>query len=372
MSEEWFVEDQAALEDARAFMKKRGMRRSLNTALLVRRALDHGVEVTPGRDGRAQLAYQGRTAWFRAGSSNLNQPLAKRCVTNKEITSRLLRSRGLRAPENCGFAAGQVRRAWQWAEAIAPVVVKPAAGGRGRLVHVGIEDFDEFEWAFDAVAAEGGEVLVEQSVTGVDHRVTVINGKVVAATRRTPPNVVGDGSRTVAELIEAKNIERRMCANPVHKQLKLRGPEIRHLKVQGLTADSVPAAADVVQLRSAANVSTGGDAVDATDDLSPEAIAYVERAGRAIPGLRMGGFDVLLDGRSDAEPWILEVNSIPMISPHHFPWDGQPRDVMSVVLQALFPALREQGDEPSTGAGRQRSDRWRKSVGLRRRLARLR
>lgn len=372
MSGEPFVEDLDALEDARAFMKRRGMPRSLNTALLVRRALDRGVRMTAGRDGRADLAYQGRTGWFRAGNSNLNSRLVRRSTGNKEITSRLLRSRGLRAPENCGFDAGEVRRAWQWAESIAPVVVKPATGREGRLVHVGIEDFGEFEWAFNAVGAEGGQVLVEQAVTGVDHRLTVINGSVVAATRRSPAHVVGDGSGTIAELVEAKNLKRRTRENPVHKRLRLGDPEVHHLGLQGLTTDSVPPAGAIVQLRSAANVSTGGDAADATDDLTPEAIAYVERAARAIPGLRMAGFDVLLDGAADAEPWILEVNSIPMVSPHHFPWEGQPRDVMSVVLEALFPALRTQDQDSPPGTGQSSNDRWRKSVGLRRRLSRLR
>src|SRR5690625_3536426 len=320
-------------------MDRHGIHRSLNNALLVQRALDRGVEVSAGRNQRVQLAFGGKSAWFDASNSNLNRSLVKRVAGNKSITTALLRAEGVSAPENCVFTAEELQRAWAWAEPIVPVAVKPPTGQEGRLVHVDVTDYSEFERTFNAVAAAGGAVLVEQYVQGVDHRATVIDGAVVAVTRRIPAHVVGDGSTPLAALIEAKNTDRRTRGNLVHKKLTVGETEAHYLNEQGLTDSSTAAAGLVVWLRGAANVSTGGHAIDATEDLTSQDGAAIQAALRAFPGSRLAGVDVLLDREGGGPPWILEVNSKPSVSPHHFPWEGQPRDVMTKVLEAMFPAL---------------------------------
>lgn len=329
----------AALQPAYDYMAQRGIHRGLNNALLVQRALERGVHVSAGKNERVQLSYQGRNAWFDASNSNLNRALVKRVAGNKAITTALLRAEGVNAPENCVFTAEELQRAWAWAEPILPVAVKPSTGQEGRLVHVNIDSFTEFERTFNAVVAEGLPVLVEKFVIGVDHRATVVDGKVVGVTRRIPAHVVGDGSTTVAGLIEAKNEERRARRNPVHGKLALGETEAHYLREQGLTVSATPGADQVVWLRGGANVSTGGDAVDATDNLTEQEIEAIEGAVRSFPGMRLAGVDVLVDRETGGEPWILEVNSKPSVSPHHFPWEGKSRDVMSTVLEAMFPAL---------------------------------
>lgn len=113
----------------------------------------------------------------------------------------------------------------------------------------------------------------------------------------------------------------------------------RHLARQGLTSDSVVEQGRTIYLRGTANLHTGGDVADATDDLTAEEIAEVEAASRAIPGLRVAGFDVLLPREPGHGPLsILEANSNPMISGHHFPWFGSGRDAAGAVLDAMFPA----------------------------------
>lgn len=335
------------LKRTKRFMKELGIKRGPNTAVLVHQALARGITVSGGRDQRAELSFKGHTAWFRAGNSNLNSALAKRAVNHKGVLSTFLRSLELRIPQNYVFGRDDLRRAWAWAEPIAPVVIKPPSGRLGRLVHVDIADFVEFERAFVAVADAEGEVLVEQFVPGVDHRLTVVRNQVVGATRRFPANVIGDGSRTIAALVEAKNDERRRRANPVHKLLPLGEVELHYLQMHNMGADSVPPADQTVWLRGAANVDTGGDAVDATDDLRPHEVDYVQRVAREIPELGLGGFDVLLDRQGNDDPWILEINASPVISPHYFPWQGRPRDVAGSVLDAMFPDLpRTQGEGP--------------------------
>src|SRR5699024_8852334 len=137
------------------------------------------------------LSFQGSTAWFRSGNSNLNTRLAKRLVNDKSALSRFLGSKGLRIPQNFVFRPDDLRRAWAWAEPIAPVVVKPPKGRLGRLLNVDIYDFVEFERAFRAVVDVEGGALVEQFVSGVDHRITVVDHKVAAATHRLPAHVTG-------------------------------------------------------------------------------------------------------------------------------------------------------------------------------------
>ncbi|HLS13602.1 MAG TPA: hypothetical protein VK095_03735 [Beutenbergiaceae bacterium] len=132
---------------------------------------------------------------------------------------------------------------------------------------------------------------------------------------------------------------RRTQANPVHKKLKLGPNELACLAEQYLDPTGVPSVDQTIWLRRGANVSTGGDAIDATDSLTQEHIDYVERAVSVFAGLRFCGVDVLIDPEGRADPWVIEVNSKPSVSPHHFPWEGQPRDAMAAVLEAMFPNL---------------------------------
>lgn len=333
-----------SLRTARKYLRQRGIHTGLTNALLADRAMARGIELLPDEQRRLTIRVRGRVQWFNGSKSNLNGLLAKRCALHKDITSRLLRSSGLNAPENAVFAASQVHRAWAWAEPITPVVVKPNTGGSGALVHLNITDAAEFARAFEAVERAGEQVLVEQFVRGVEHRVLMVYGKVAAAARRVPANVIGDGRSSVVKLIEAKNRARVKSRNPTHFELVIDEITTLELARQQLELDSVPADGQQIWLRSTSNVHSGGDGVDATDELRPEEIALAERAIRAIPGLRLAGLDMLLprDGVGST-PCVLEVNSSPMISGHHFPWVGQERDVAGMLLDAMLPPRDRSG-----------------------------
>ncbi|HLS13601.1 MAG TPA: hypothetical protein VK095_03730 [Beutenbergiaceae bacterium] len=116
------------LRAAYDYMARREIQPGVSNALIVQRALDRGVEVRAGRDGRVQLQFQGATAWFNASNSSLNRGFVKRVTGNKAVTGAFLRAEGIRAPENLVFEVDQVDRAWAWAEPILPVVVKPRRG----------------------------------------------------------------------------------------------------------------------------------------------------------------------------------------------------------------------------------------------------
>lgn len=324
-------------------MQQIGLRSNIyNNMVIAAEAFDRGIDVsTSGNRGtRINMEHEGRRHFWRLGTNSLNHRLAIRCADMKEIASRLLRSASVAAPENTIFCADDKKRAWAWAESVVPVVVKPADGMQGVDVYVDISDWETFSAAFDRVAQSNSEVLVERFHPGQDHRVLVVNNQVVAATRRIAANVTGDGTSTIGELIEVKNQTRRR----IHKKLVVDDIVIDYLSQRAQTIDTVPARGEFVQLRGTANLHTGGDAMDATDLLTAEQIRLAEDASRAIPGLRVAGFDMLI--ADTGEGAILEVNSNPMISMHHFPAIGEPRDAASAVLNAMFPATTRPLREP--------------------------
>lgn len=327
---------------ARDFMTTHGIRGTWTNAALVDRALARGVEVSASPRGRVRVSHGGRAYWFSGGRTNFNRPMAKQAARYKEVSSALLLSRGIAAPRNAVFGAEEGARAWQWAEPLSNVVLKPSNANQGKMVHVGITERREFLDVFDTVGGAYGRVLVEQFINGIEHRVAVVDYRVVAATRRVPAHVVGDGVSNVEELTEKKNLLRSGPKNLIHQQLGVDSPAVRELRRQGLSVDSVPSLGEMVYLRSTSNIHTGGDAVDATNDLSPDEVRFVQRAARTFPGLRLAGFDVLLPRSGCGQrPHILEINANPMISMHHYPAEGAPRDVAGRLLDAMFPTTSD-------------------------------
>ncbi|MFP1602653.1 hypothetical protein ACLD0U_08205 [Microbacterium sp. 2216-1] len=276
-------------------------------------------------------------AW-RNGYTNWNTILSQRVAQHKDVSSRILAAYGVPSTENQVFGEREAGRAWLWAEPLGPLVVKPANGIMGKNVHVGINTREQFLQAYDDVAkARNGRVLVEKYYSGVEHRCFVVNGKLVGVTRRRPASVLGDGVSTVAELVSEKNRDR----GRIHIQLQL--DDVAHdlLAENDLSRGSIPAAGERIYLRRASNLHQGGDAIDATDDLSPDEVAIAEATARAIPGARSFGMDLLLPRNpGDDPPRVLEINTDPMVSMHHFPWEGEPRDVASAIIDGMFPSTR--------------------------------
>lgn len=312
-------------------------KRSHTNLVFVAEALERNLEVKRTPSGRSiEVRYKGRSRYWKGGTTNHNSHLAKKIVHFKDVCNRHLRNHGVNAPENAVFGATEVERAWHWAHPLGQLVVKPHNGIQGRNVHVGIETYEEFETAFENVARSRGRVLVEQFHAGIEHRCLVVDGAVVAVTARRPASILGDGQSTIEELVESKNEDR----GRIHTPLELGATELQVLKKVEYQPKSIPPEGERVYLRLTSNIHTGGDALDATDELAPEEQEMIERAARSIPGLRIAGFDVLLpreDQEEEVSASILEINANPMISMHHFPWEGAPRDVASAVLDSMFP-----------------------------------
>ena len=286
-----------------------------------------------------QGRYQKRIeAALTSQTSNIAVDIAK----DKEFCQRLLHDLGLPVPEQ--FYARDAEMAVRAAEQIGyPVVVKPSDGNHGRGVSINLQAAEEVEEAFEEAASHGRGVLVEEMIQGDDHRLLVVNGELIAAARRVPAHVTGDGRASIRELVEIVNRDPRRGAGHENMltRLELGNIELDMLRNRSLTPDSVLPEGETVYLRKTANLSTGGSAIDVTDIVHPDNRRMAERAIKAV-GLDVGGVDFLTTDITksyrDTGGAICEINAGPGIRMHIAPSDGQARDVGGAVMDMLFPA----------------------------------
>lgn len=235
---------------------------------------------------------------------------------SKATTKTVLAALGLPGPDSRLVAdVGDLEEAV--AEIGFPCVTKPTDNGGGRGVSTGLEDLAALRDGFAAARRfTRGPILVEAHVTGEDHRLMVVDGRFVGAFRREPPTVTGDGRRTIAELVAALNVSRdarSLVRSGYLRPVVLDASALLHLAGLGLGPDAVPADGETVRVRSNANLSTGGDCVDVTDQVHPGWQAMTETLGRTL-NLPMLGVDVLTHdiGRGPADGGqIIEINTTP-------------------------------------------------------------
>jgi cyanophycin synthetase len=263
---------------------------------------------------------------------------------DKEDTHNLLNDLGLPVPQQLMIYSE--RQAIRAAKRIGyPVVLKPLNANHGRGVSINLTTDEQVELAFAEAQKHGTSraVLVESYLTGYDHRMLVVNNELVAVAKRVPGHVVGNGKDSIEKLIEIVNLDPRRGVGheKVLTRLELDTQAERLMEEGGVNKDTVLEDGQVFFLRSTANLSTGGTAIDVTDIVHPDNRDMAIRAIRAI-GLDIGGVDFLTDdiSRSYKEigGGICECNAAPGFRMHVAPSEGQPRDVAGKVMDMLFPA----------------------------------
>lgn len=330
--------------DARDGFIRFAQRRALgpSTASLVKAAEERDIPwLRLNRYSLIQLGHGRYQKRVQATVTGETRHIAVEIASDKEETNRILRDLGLPVPEQrLVYDADEAVRA---AERIGyPVVVKPLDANHGRGVSIHLVQPDDVATAFVQAAAHASTVVVEKFITGFDHRLLVIDGALIAASKRVPGHVVGDGVRTIGALVDLTNEDPRrgIGHEKVLTRLEFDHQAERLLAQKGYDRDSVPAAGEVVYLRSTGNLSTGGTAVDVTDIVHPDNREMAVRAARAI-GLDVAGVDFLCDdiSRSYTESGgaICEVNAAPGFRMHVAPSEGTPRDAAGPVMDMLFP-----------------------------------
>ena len=331
-------------ESARDDFIRYAQRRALgpSTASLVRAAEERGIPwLRLNTQSLIQFGHGKYQQRIQATITGRTPHIAVELASDKEETNKILASLGLPVPrqELVTDAGGAVRAARKLGGA---VVTKPYNGNHGRGITINISAEDEIRAGFEAAREHSRSVIVETYVGGDDHRLLVVNGELIAATRRTPGHVVGDGKRTIAELVEAVNQDPRRGVGheKVLTRLELDAQAALMMERVGYTAESVPADDEVVYLRSTANLSTGGTATDVTDIIHPDNRDMAVRAVRAI-GLDVGGVDFIspniAESYKNAGGGICEINAAPGFRMHVAPSEGTPRDAAGPVIDMLFP-----------------------------------
>jgi cyanophycin synthetase len=311
-----------------------------STGAIVHAAVARGIPYRRLTQGSlVQFGWGARQRRIWAAEVDSTSAVAESIAQDKELTKQLLRAAGVPVP--WGRPVDSAEDAWAVAQEIGlPVVVKPRDGNQGKGVTVNIVDREHLELAY-RVASEYGQPMVERFLPGSDFRLLVVGDRLIAAARREPPQVVGDGVHTVGQLVDQVNADPLRGDGHATSLTKMRIDEIAlaRLKVQHHTLDTVPAKGERVVLRNNANLSTGGTATDVTDDVHPDVAARAVAAARMI-GLDICGVDVvcetMLRPLEDQRGGIVEVNAAPGLRMHISPSYGKGRAVGEAIVDHLY------------------------------------
>lgn len=314
-----------------------------STEALVKEADARGIPWLPlSARAMIQLGYGVHQKRIQATLSDYSGILGVELACDKEGTKQILRDAGVPVPRGTTVLyLDELDSAIEYVGGY-PIVIKPLDGNHGRGITIDIRNWDEAEKAYDRAKDISRAVIVERYYPGFDHRVLVINGKFEAVAQRIPARVIGDGKSTVEELIERTNRDpnRGEGHDNVLTKIVVDHTSLSVLERQGYSLDTVLKEDEVCYLRATANLSTGGVAIDRTDDIHPENVWLAERVAKII-GLDIAGIDIVTPDITkplrDIDGVVVEVNAAPGFRMHVCPSEGLPRNVAAPVMDMLFP-----------------------------------
>ncbi|CAG2142977.1 cyanophycin synthetase [Cupriavidus numazuensis] len=312
-----------------------------STGSIVYAAVARGIPYRRLTQGSmVQFGWGSKQRRIQAAETSATSAVAESIAQDKELTKSLLHAAGVPVP--LGRSVRSAEQAWEAAQEIdAPVVVKPRDGNQGKGVAVRIRTREEVMTAYEVASDISSDVIVERYIPGHDFRLLVVGKHLVAAARRDPPQVIGDGAHTVRQLVEEVNRDPRRGEGHATSLTKIRFDDIAlaTLAKQGLTAESVPPKGTRVVLRNNANLSTGGSATDVTDDVHPDIAARAVAAAQMV-GLDIAGVDAvcetMLKPFEEQAGGIVEVNAAPGLRMHLQPSYGKGRAVGEAIVSTMF------------------------------------
>lgn len=313
-----------------------------STGSIVEEAVSRDIPwIRLGTNSLVQLGYGINQMRFQATITCKTSNIAVDIACNKEETKRLLDLASI--PVASGSICVDELDLETTIEKIGyPIVLKPLDGNHGKGASINITTWDDAVEGLAYAQKYSRRVIVERFITGFDFRVLVIDNKIVAAAKRVPAHVIGNGKSTIMELIDVANEDPRRGYGHenVLTQIDVDRDTLDLLKKSGITLDSVAKSGEIIYLKSTANLSTGGTAVDVTDMMHPENIFLAERISRVI-GLDICGIDIMAENLTqplkENGGCILEVNAAPGFRMHLAPSEGLPRNVAAPVIDMLYP-----------------------------------
>ncbi len=317
----------------------------LSTQLLLRAAIRRGVrfEILDRKENFIRLLQNENTQYVKqATKTSLDNYASVLAMENKLITKKILEEAGIRVPKGREYTNAELARFDFSLFKGKAIVVKPNQTNFGIGITILKENNDEstFQRAVDIAFEHDSTILIEEFAEGKEYRIFIIGNEVVGILHRVPANVCGDGSKSITELVQQKNMDPlrgKGYRTPLEK-IQLGEAEAIFLKSQNKTFNDIPAAGEIVFLRENSNISTGGDSIDYTDDI-PESYKRIAVQSAAALGVRITGLDMIIRNHIEeatAENYaIIELNYNPAIHIHCHPFKGKNRKLNEKILDAL-------------------------------------
>ncbi len=322
-----------------------------STGSIVLEAKSRGIPwIRLNKYSLVQLGYGANQKRIQATVTSETSSIGVELACDKEDTKYLLEQAEVEVPRGDIISReGSVEDACRYVGY--PLVIKPIDGNHGRGITVDINSYEDALEAFKVAKEVSRRVIVEKYITGEDYRLLVINNNFVAAAKRTPAHVVGDGKSTIEELVEEVNKDPRRGYGheKVLTAITINNLTKTIISDAGYTADSVLKEGERLILKDTANLSTGGTAEDLTDIVHPANVSMAERISKIID-LDICGIDIMTSDisqpLSDTGGAVLEVNAGPGFRMHLAPTTGLPRNVAAPVVDKLFPQKGDTGRIP--------------------------
>ncbi len=313
-----------------------------STGSIVEEAVARNIPwIRLGKNSLVQLGYGVNQQRFQATITGKTSSIAVDIACNKELTKKMLDEAAIPVPSGDLVVDEEdlenvIRKIGY------PIVIKPLDGNHGKGSSINVNDWETAKIGMQYAQNYGRKVIVEKYITGYDFRVLVINHKMVAAARRVPANVIGDGELNIQQLIDKENLDPRRGYGHenVLTEILVDKDTNELLEKLNYTLETLPKKGEIVYLKSTANLSTGGTSIDVTDMIHPENVTMAERISRII-GLDVCGIDIMAENLTqplkESGGAILEVNAAPGFRMHLAPSEGLPRNVAAPVVDMLYP-----------------------------------
>ena len=313
-----------------------------STGSIVQSAVERNIPYRRLTDGSlVQFGWGSKQKRIQAAETSLTSAIAESIAQDKELTKDLLHAAGVAVP--LGKVVDNADDAWKVAQELgSTIVIKPRDGNQGKGVAVNIKSEEQVRAAFAVAQHYGRKIIVERYMPGHDFRLLVVGDQLIAAARRDPPQVIGDGVLTITELVAEINkdpLRGDGHATPLTK-IRLDDIAIATLAKQKFDVHTIPRNGQRVVLRNNANLSTGGSATDVTEDVHPDLAASAITAAKMV-GLDICGVDIVCEAiykpLEEQGGGVVEVNAAPGLRMHLNPSYGKSQPVGEAIISLLYP-----------------------------------
>lgn len=315
----------------------------LSTQILMKEAIKRGVtvEVVDRNENFISLKSGERIEYVKqATKTSLDSYITVLIMENKLVTKKVLRKNNIVVPKGYEYTSfkSAINDAWKFVNK--PIVVKPKSTnfGLGISIFQGGASEEDVIKALTIAFNNDNTVLIEEFIKGKEYRFLVVDDKVLGVLHRVPANVIGDGEKTIKELVEIKNQDplRGVHYRTPLEKIKLEENAELFLKQKNRNFNYIPKKDQIVYLRENSNISTGGDSIDYTDVI-PERFKDIACKAAKAAGAKICGVDMMLEDYTDEHSnyAIIELNFNPAIHIHSYPYKGTERNIAVSILELL-------------------------------------